>query len=244
MPRWKNGWGIQFVEEYRKDSDLMSGGKVVASGLSEEVHLLHLEGVYTWHKSVRATIKLPLVMDARRELPDGMGGIRVHRDEGIGDATIALPLKRYFNLDGRSGSWTLAPQLRIPLSDKDEYDIYDGVWGQGVSVGYETETSRYIFAIGASSWVFESSEPFQASANVDIGLNFEANSLFGHLRWETDFIYEDDGTEKLYVGPSLYLKITDKVHMQAMYKNEIHSRRNELDHGNSQFAKLGIGFVF
>mgnify|MGYP003957956673 FL=1 len=135
MPRWDNVWGFQLIEEYRHDSDLMSGDVVVADGFSEDVHLLHIEGVYTWDKSVRITAKLPVVLDARRELLSELGGKRIQRDEGIGDATIAIPLKRYFNLNGRSGSWTLTPQIRIPLSDKDEYEIYDGEWGQGVFAG-------------------------------------------------------------------------------------------------------------
>jgi len=244
MPRWDDGWGIQFVEQYRHESDLMSGGKTIGPGLSEDVHLLHVEGVYTWDKSVRVTAKLPLVLDARRELLTETGETFTQRDEGIGDATLALPLKRYFNLDGRSGSWTLAPQIRIPLADKDEYHIYDGAWGQGLWVGYETETHRYIFAAGASAWFFGSEEPFQSSASVDLGLNFQVFGTSGHLKWETDFIFEDDGTEKLYVGPRLYLKITDTVHFQTMFKKEIHSRRNQLDHGNGSFASLGIGFVY
>jgi len=53
MPRWDNGWGFQLIEEYRHDSDLMSGDTVVAEGYSEDVHQLHIEGVYTWDKSVR-----------------------------------------------------------------------------------------------------------------------------------------------------------------------------------------------
>lgn len=244
MPRWDNGWGIQFVEQYRHESDLMSGSRVVGQGLSEDVHLLHVEGVYTWDKSVRVTAKLPLVLDARRELLSESGETFTQRDEGIGDATIAVPLKRYFNLDGRSGSWTFAPQIRIPLADKDDYHVYDGAWGQGVSLGYETETHRYIVAAGASTWFFGSEEPFLASANVDLGLNFRALGTSGHVKWETDFIFEDDGTEKLYMGPSLYLRINDEVHIKTMFKKEIHSRRNQLDHGNGSYATLGIGFVY
>ena len=107
MPRWDGGWGFQFIQEYRHERDLLSGNTVVCPGFSEGIHLLHLEGVYTWDKSIRLTFKLPYVLDARRELL-GIGGSKfVQHDEGFGDATVAFPLKRYFNLDGRSGSWTL-----------------------------------------------------------------------------------------------------------------------------------------
>ena len=244
MPRWDNGWGFQFVEEYRHESDLMSGDNIIAEGFSEDVHILHVEGVYTWDKSIRMTVKLPVVLDAKRELQDGVGGEITQRDNGIGDATLALPLKRYFNLDGRSGSWTFAPQVRIPLSGDDEYEVYDNVWGGGVSLGYETETYNYIFAVGLSSWSFESGEPYQASGHLDLGANFRLFKTNGHIKWETDFIFEDDGTEKLYIGPHVYLRLTDTVHAQLMYKNEVHSRRNALDHGNGDIVRLGFGFVF
>ena len=244
MPRWDNGWGFQLVEEYRHESDLMSGGDVVAAGFSEDVHILHAEGVYTWDKSIRVTAKLPFVLDAKRELPDGADGKITQHDEGIGDATLALPLKRYFNLDGRSGSWTLAPQVRVPLSGKDEYEVYDGAWGTGISAGYETETYRYLFSAGISSWIFEGDEPIQVSGSIDLGINYRIFNTSGHVKWETDFIFEDDGTEKLYIGPKVYIRITDTVHAQAMYKHEVHSRRNSLDHGNGSFLKLGLGFVF
>ena len=244
MPRWDEGWGVQVVKEYRHERDLMSGDEVVFPGFSEKAHILHVEGVYTWDKSIRVTAKLPLILDASREWPDGFGGKVLQHDKGIGDGTLALPLKRYFNLDGRSGSWTFAPQVSIPFSSDDTYNVSDGAWGTGASVGYETETYRYLFAIGVSSWIFEGDVPFQTSGNIDVGLNFRVFETSGHVKWETDFIYEDDGTEKLYVGPSLYLKINDTVHVQAMYKEEIHSKRNALDHGNGAFLKWGLAFVF
>jgi len=177
MPRWDEGWGVQLVEEYRHESDLMSGNDVVAAGFSEDVHILHLEGVYTWDRSIRMTVKLPYVLDAKRELPDGKGGKITQYDEGIGDATVALPLKKYFNLDGRSGSWTFAPQVKIPLSGSDEYEVYDGAWGLGAGVGYETETYRYIFAVGASVWKFDKNEPFKASGSLDVGLNYIVSDI-------------------------------------------------------------------
>jgi hypothetical protein len=244
MPRWDHGWGFQFVQEFRRESDLLSGGEVVAAGFSEDVDILHVEGVYTWDKSVRMTAKLPLVIDANRELPNGTGGKIIQHDEGIGDATLALPLKKYFNLDGRSGSWTLAPQVRVPLSGDDDYEVYEGAWGTGASAGYETETYNYLFAAEIASWFFGENEPFQATASVDFGFNFRVFKTSGHVKWETDFIYEDDGLQKLLIGPHVYLRINDTVHTQVMYKKEVHSRRNSLDHGNGRVLKLGLAFVY
>ena len=141
MPRWSGGWGYQFFYEHRRESDLLLGSSSRYRGFSEEVNLFHLEGVYTWKKFIRLTAKLPYVIHAEREMPDAMGNKRVQKDEGIGDLTLALPLKKYFNLDGRSGSWTFKPMLLVPLAGDDEYEIYDNEWGNGIGLGYEFETS-------------------------------------------------------------------------------------------------------
>ena len=76
-------------------------------------------------------------------MPDGSGGKFIQKDDGFGDLRLALPLKRYFNLDGKSGSWTIKPMLRIPLSDKDEYDFYYKEFGAGLGAGYEAETADF-----------------------------------------------------------------------------------------------------
>ena len=87
MPRWDNGWGVQMIYEYRHENDLLLGDRIAYSGFSEDVHLLHFQGVYTWDRSIRLTYKIPYVLDARREMPDGLGGKLTDHDNGLGDAT-------------------------------------------------------------------------------------------------------------------------------------------------------------
>ena len=104
MPRWDGGYGFQVRAEHVHRSDLKQGSDVVGRGFAEELTQFHLEGVYTWDRSMRLTVKLPYVVDARRGML-GAGGQKVEqRDEGIGDLTLAMPLKHYFNLDARTGS--------------------------------------------------------------------------------------------------------------------------------------------
>ena len=110
-----------------------------------------MDWVYTWKKEIRITAKLPYVINAEREMPDGSGGKVIQKDDGFGDLTLALPLKKYFNLDGKSGSWTFKPMVRIPLTDKDEYDFYYKEFGTGLGAGYEAETANFFFGIG-SGW--------------------------------------------------------------------------------------------
>ena len=48
------------------------GSNKLYPGFSEEINVMHLEGVYTWKKEIRITAKLPYVLDAEREMPDGL----------------------------------------------------------------------------------------------------------------------------------------------------------------------------
>jgi hypothetical protein len=244
MPRWDHGWGLQFVEEYRHEDDLLLGSKKAYSGFTEDVHLLHLQGVYTWDRSIRLTAKLPYVVDARREMPNGFGGKLVERDNGIGDATLALPLKKYFNLDGRSGSWTFKPMLRVPLAGDDDYEIYDSEWGGGLGLGYEFEMSDFAFSSSAAAWGFGGDDPSEVHISVDFGYNFLASGTNGSLFWESDFHYEDDGSKTLLAGPAFYWNFNDTSHTRLEWKHDFYDRQGVLDHGNGDVFMLSIGFVY
>ncbi len=243
MPRWDNGWGFQIVRELRTERDLLDGETVVGRGFSEDVEILHLEGVYTWDKSVRMTVKIPYVVEARREQLDS-GIKRVQHDNGIGDLTLAIPLKRYINADQRSTSWTFAPQFRIPLAGNDEYEVYDNEWGTGVSFGYETETYRYVAAVGVTAWSFFGNEPFEASASINLGFNIHHARSSGHLLWESDVHFEDDGSLTIAIGPAFYWRMTDTVHIRVSWKDDVSDRQGTVDHGNGDALTVGIGFVF
>ncbi len=247
MPRWRGGYGIQAVYEHRTEDDLLLKDKKVGRGLEESVDLLHIEGVYTWHRAIRMTYKIPYVLDAERELPDGAGGVMTQNDSGLGDITLALPLKKYFNLSRRSGSWTFAPQLRVPTSDPDgDFDVYDSEWGAGLGVGYETETSSLIFGISAGLWTYFGREPVEGSASIDVGYHWPADYFSGSLKWENDLAFEDDGSGSYTyrAGPALYLRITDTLHFRASYKHDFFDRQGTRDHGNGDRSTAGLACVF
>jgi len=241
MPRWDGGYGFQLIQEYRTESELLDGGSEIGYGLSESIHLLNLEGVYTWDRSIRLTAKLPFVLDAEREILDSAGNIVTQNDSGVGDLTLALPIKRYFNETHKSGSWTVAPQLRVPLGSETDYDVYDHVWGAGLSLGYEQETASRFFAVGISGWFFEGDEENELHANLDLGWNFNTR---GQLLLETDFHYEFDGSYTVTTGPALYYRVTDLIHTRLEWKADVIDHQNTIDHGNGYTLKAGVGFVW
>jgi hypothetical protein len=244
MPRWDGGYGFQVRAEHVRRSDLKQGSGVVGRGFTEDLNQLHLEGVYTWDRSIRLTAKLPYVADARREVLSTSGQKVVQHDDGIGDLSLALPLKKYFNLDARSGSWTLAPQLRIPLGkEDDEFEVWDGVWGGGLSFGYETETYHWFIATSAGFWVFEQSEPAEWSYSLDLGWNARDDM---QILWESDLSWDDENKFFLSAGPALYWRWNDKTHIRIEWKHDFVSRvtSDRPDHGNGDRFGAGVGFVF
>ena len=59
MPRWSGGWGYQVHYEFINETDLLMGSNKLYPGFSEEINIIHLEGVYTWKKEIRVIAKLP-----------------------------------------------------------------------------------------------------------------------------------------------------------------------------------------
>ena len=244
MPRWSGGWGYQVHYEYINETDLLMGSNKLYPGFSEEINVMHLEGVYTWKKEIRITAKLPYVLDAEREMPDGAGGKLIQKDSGWGDLNLALPLKKYFNLDGRSGSSTFKPMVRIPLAEKDEYDFYYKEFGVGLGLGHEVETANYYFGIGTAWWIFDGNRPAELHSSLDVGYNFETESSNGSIFWETDFHFEDDESRTLSSGPAFYFNHNDTIHSRIEWKHDFIDHQGILDHGNGNHFKVGIGWVF
>ena len=244
MPRWDGGYGFQVLAETIRRNDLKQGNAIVAEGHREDIQLLHLQGVYTWDRAIRLTFKLPYISDARRELPGSGGTKTIEHDSGWGDLTLALPLKKYFNLDQRTGNWSLTPQVRVPLGKKvPHYSVAKRVWGSGLSLGYETESYHWFFATGVTGWIFESTEPAEWSASIDVGWNARKDL---QLLWESDFKWNDEEAFSLEAGPALYWRYNDRVHTRLEWKHDFVSQvsRNRTKYGNGDRLSLGIGFVY
>jgi len=243
MPRWSGGWGVQFIHEYRFERAMLDGRRIVGEDLDESMHLLHVEGVYTWHKSVRATLKLPVVLAAERIVLDDDGTRRTETGAGLGDATLTVPLKRYFNLDGRSGSYTFAPHVRIPLGPEADYNPERSGWGFGAAVGFETETYRYHFGTSASA-LRRIDAPDRFDYALGAGLNVHGFGSSGHVKLKTHTRFETDGSTTVAIGPTVYWKFTDLVHGQFEWKHDVYDRQDTPDHGDGDAFRVGVGFVF
>ena len=236
MPRWDDGWGYQFIE-YRHESDLLLGSRL-HPGYTEDVHLLHFRRLQDKSSALESCLM------CRRPAGDAATARRkrIEHDVGIGDATPALPLKKYFNLDGKSGSWTsnrcCACRFRARM-------IMRFTTTNGATVSAWDMNTRPLNFTCVSRWLGVSrNEPFESWSTLDLGYNFNAWGTNAALMWETDFHYEDDGSETLLAGPALYWNINDTAHFRIEWKHYFHDRQGVLDHGNGDVFKFSLGFVF
>ena len=152
-PRWEGGWGFQVRQEYRFTDERLDGDDKTANPLDREkrVATTWLEGIYTFKREVRATIKIPWVDQRRTSLVNGR---RVREaGHGLGDIILGVPLKKYWNL----GTWTanlgLTPSLRLPTgSTSDSYPVGDGSWDAGLSASLSAENFRWYTLFDVFYW--------------------------------------------------------------------------------------------
>ena len=139
-PRWKGGYGFQVRNEYVSSEALKVGDSKVAnpSGRRKRINTTWLEGVFTFKRGLRLTVKMPFVDQIQTTLQNGLPVIQGGR--GLGDAIIGLQLKRYYNAKSSTGNFGMTPSLRIPTgSTKDDYPVGDGSVDVGLSLSFSAE---------------------------------------------------------------------------------------------------------
>lgn len=153
-PRWEGGFGAQLRHEYRYSDDVLDGDSDASNPLGRErrVNTTWLEGVYTWRREVRATLKIPWIDQSR---VSSINGVRTRqKGSGVGDIVFAVPLKKYFNFSRSTMNVGLTPNLRIPTgSTKDDYPVGDGSWDPGLGLSLSAENADfYLLAEGFYWW--------------------------------------------------------------------------------------------
>ena len=152
-PRWAEGFGFQIRNEYRSTDKVLRGKRRVSNpgGREQSVNTTWLEGIYTFSREVRVTLKVPFVVQKR----DALVGASVVRREGrgLGDSVLAVPLKKYWNLKSSTVNIGLTPQLRIPTgSTGAAYAVGDGSWDFGLSASFNAENVDWYTLADAFWW--------------------------------------------------------------------------------------------
>ena len=240
VPRWDGGYGFQVFQEFRWSDQLRLGSDKQnnALGLDYTKAITHFEGVYTWHKWIRFTFKIPYVVQSRKV--DQGGNVVKQKGQGFDDIKLALPLKKYFNKRGYSGNFGFVPQVRAFGDDNDAYKISDGSTDPGCSLSYEFENALLKFHFDATYW-FEQDDSYKDELGLDLGLGWNFHDR-GSVAVESEYI-EDENTW-LSVGPAFFWNFNDIILSRIEYKHPIHEHRDVLSISRGKIFRLGVGAVF
>ncbi len=152
-PRWEDGFGIQVRHEYRTSDTLLDGDDEVSNPLDRErtIHTTWVEAVYTLQREVRFTLKVP-ILDQERISNVGGQAVRT-RGTGLGDVILAMPLKKYWNLEGWTANLGLTPSVRLPTgSTADRFPTGDGSVDGALGLSFAAESFRYYMLADLFYW--------------------------------------------------------------------------------------------
>ncbi|MEE2674040.1 MAG: transporter [Myxococcota bacterium] len=198
-PRWSDGWGLQVRQEYRASDELLTGSSEAQNPLDSmnRVSETWFEGVYTFQREVRVTVKLPWIHQTRVTST----GTR-QTGEGFGDLILAVPLKRYRNDKGQTSSWGFTPHLRLPTGGtSDDYPVGDGSYDLGLSLSYSYETPRIYLYADLFYWLNGSGRRGMNRGD-DVGLDINlglhpyhnnSNDSGAFVMWDVSARYEGRG---------------------------------------------------
>ena len=142
-PRWKGGYGFQIRAEHSIEGRLERDGRSIdnPNGLKAESLTSWLEGVYTYRRGLRATLKIPQIDKSETRLESG--SVKKLRASGLGDMILGVQTKHYFNKPRYTGNFWFTPSFYLPSgSTKSELPLGRGTVDYGLSVGVSVEFFR------------------------------------------------------------------------------------------------------
>jgi len=259
-PRWDEGWGFQVRHESRYADKTKSGDSKTDNplGRKRSVNKTWIEGVYTWNRSIRATLKLPYVEQSRTAVVDGVPIKQT--GEGFGDLILGLPLKHYINRAGATENIGFTPSLRVPTgTTHGEYPASDGGVDAGLSVSYSSETPVLYQFYDAFYWFNDSQK-----STIDEGdlLGFDANIgihpyhdnatnsgifVMGDLRVRYQERGRDPGGDtggtRISVGP-VVVYYYQNIMFRAEYRFPVYENVAGSQVSYGQELAIGIGITF
>ena len=116
-PRWKGGYGTQVRHVWHGSDTLKDGDADVAnpSGRRRRVNTTWVEGVYTFSKEARVTMKLPWINQSRVIVKDGVRRRQADSGDADGDEhgeQLDLEVGALANTAGNHGATALEPRVQ------------------------------------------------------------------------------------------------------------------------------------
>ena len=259
-PRWAGGWGFQVRNLHRESDALILKDKEIANpfGKKRRVNRTMLEGVYTWDRSKRITVKIPYIDQMRVTEVNGRA-VR-QEDRGLGDIVVGTPLRKYTNYKEWTSNISFTPSIRIPSGETGgDYPISDGSTDVGISLSYGAESPKYLLGVGASYWINNEGKRGQKEGDeldIDIilGRNMFHNSKKSsavsfqlEFQWhhkESGFLLSGNNEgDRITVGPAVAYFRGNAI-VRAVYSLPVYERYSQESVSYGHQFDIGIGWVF
>lgn len=261
-PRWADGFGFQVRQEhYGSDERRREGSRVEnPMGIERFVDTTWLEGVYTFDRSIRATIKIPYI-DQRRVTASNGVAQRQQRG-GLGDIVLGLPLKRYKNRRSTTQNWGVTPSIRIPTgTSSGNFPTSDGSWDVGLSLSYSWENplvyqlyDLYYWKQGSGRHGMQSGDSWGVDINVGLHPwhdNDENTGIF--TLWDVSAYHEDapnalnlttaSGSDRVHTGP-VFVYYRDSFMVRAEFKLLAYEKVVGISTSRGNEVSLAFGYAF
>lgn len=258
-PRWAGGWGFQHFSEFRIANDLLNGTEKRDNpfGVRQRVNTHWLEGVYTFRREMRLTIKIPWRDQERTVLKNGTA---VHqRGDGWGDIILGAPFKKYVNKRNLTYNYGITPMLGMPTgSTSDAFPVGDGSWDPGISLSasFESPTWYHLYDL----WYWKNTQSSrgwrggdQAGLDINIGRSFPHPEKYqgAFIMWDISARWQDTGRdfshdtggESIAMGPALVF-FKGNWMLRLEYRMPIYERRNGRQPGDEKRFAIGLGITF
>lgn len=259
-PRWKDGYGFQIRQEYHSSNELFSGSSEVDNpfGRENSTSTTWLEGIYTFRREVRLSVKIPH-MDKERTVI--RNGVPVQEfGSGLGDIVIGVPLKSYTNKESATSNIAFTPSIRLPTgSTSGELPVGDGSTDVGVSFSASFEKADlyqyydlFYWKNGEGDRGIEEGDEIGFDANIGwhpYHDNLTNEGVF--LMWDLSARYEERGQDtegvtggkRVSSGP-VFVYYQGGMMIRAEYKYPLYEDVLDTQLSHGQEFNVGIGFVF
>ena len=259
-PRWEHGYGFQFRHESYGSDTLLNGDSEVDNPFNRDndVNLTWLEGVYTFRREVRLTVKIPYVDHHRTVVQNGAAARE--SGKGLGDIIVGVPLKRYKNDASATRNVAFTPSIRLPTgSTSGDYPVGDGSTDLGVSFSASFEKADLYQYYDLFYWKNGDgdrgiNEGNELGLDINVGWhpyhdNVKNEGVF--LMLDASLRYQDRGQnlegttggKRISVGPVL-VYYRKGIMIRAEYKYPIYESLYDTQVSRDTELNVGIGFVF
>lgn len=259
-PRWEDGFGFQIRNEIRVTDELLKRDDHAANLLNRErlINTTWIEAIYTFKRELRATIKIPWIVQRRDVI---RSGVRTRLSgSGLGDVVLAVPMRKYWNFRKSTMNIGLTPQIRIPTGSTSESDpLGDGSWDFGLSASLSSENFRWYTLFDLFWWKntdglrnIDQGDQFGLDANVGYHVYHDnERNLGAFVMVDMEARYEEGGHDvggrtggtRLTLGPVL-VGYWDNWMLRADVKLPVYERVLGTQFARGPVVNVGLGVTF